>query len=392
MEDKLLSLEQFLLDNEDFYKIDSILLQPNIFEILKVEKNENRHSNILSWLFNPRANHGLNDFFLRSFLKDIFSRYRHSINTNINFFDIEIIDFDDIEVRREWSRIDIFLLSRKNKLVIIIENKIDSGEHDNQLKRYYNIVDKEFKDYNKLFVYLTREGETPSDEENWYIYSYHSILKLLNMILKYRKNTLNQTTINFINQYKTILRRYIVGNSEIEKICRDIYEKHKQALDLIFQYKPDINLEISEKLKKMIMENSNLILDDSGKSYIRFITKKLDNIVPKEGEGWTTTKRILLLELVNREDKLYLKFLIGPGEDSIREKINKIVKQDTRLFNKANRKMGKKWFTIYKKGFLNKNDYEDTDTQTILDTVSDRVQTFLDNDLIKLESYIINQW
>jgi hypothetical protein len=33
-----------------------------------------------------------------------------------------------------------------------------------------------------------------------------------------------------------------VGQSEVEKIAIEIYKKHQEALDIIFQYKPDIYL------------------------------------------------------------------------------------------------------------------------------------------------------
>ena len=392
MKEELKELENFLLNNEDLYKMNSILSQPNPFEILGIEKDEYRHSNVLAWLFNTSGSHTLKDFFLRSFLKDIFSKYRNSLNTDIDFFDIEIFDFDDVEVRREWKNIDLLILSRQNKLVIVIENKIDSSEHSNQLQRYFNITKKEFPGYNSIFIYLTREGETPSDEDNWLIYSYSDILELINRILNYRKNSLNQTTINFLDHYQTILRRYIVGNSEIERICRNIYEKHKKALDLIYQYKPDIQLEIQEKLQDIIENHPNLILDDSPKTYIRFIPIKIDNILPKNSEGWTSSNRILLFEAVNYDNNLFIKLTIGPGNDETRNKLYQIANNNKSIFNKANRKLGKKWSTIYKKILLTKNDFEENDTQSLLDIVEIRFNKFINNNLDKLEETIINNW
>ncbi|MGM0409830.1 MAG: PD-(D/E)XK nuclease family protein [Bacillota bacterium] len=383
-------LEKFLLESEEFHKINSLISEPNFFEIIGVEKNENRHSNILSWLLNTSANHGLGDFFLRSFLKKLLSENNNDLE--VNFFDIEIFDFDDIEVRREWNRIDILLISRQNNLVIVIENKIDSSEHSNQLNRYYNIINREFNDYHKVFVYLTREGEIPSDEENWLIFDYDSVLALIEYVLEYRKNTLTKRTLEIIKQYKIILRRYIVGNSEIEEICRNIYKKHKKALDLIFEHKPDINLEISDELKELISQTEGLILDDSGKTYIRFTSEILDNLIPKEGEGWTSTQRILLFEFANRENKLFLKFLIGPGESNVRKKLNSIVKKDLKLFNKANRNLSKKWFTVYKKGFLNKKHYEDLALETLTNKISEKFSSFIKNDLPRIEEHINNHW
>ncbi len=45
---------------------------------------------------------------------------------------------------------------------------------------------------------------------------------------------------------------------EIEDICRKIYSKHKKALDLIFDYRPDLELTVSEYLAEMLV-NFDLI-------------------------------------------------------------------------------------------------------------------------------------
>jgi hypothetical protein len=40
-------------------------------------------------------------------------------------------------VLREWQRIDILLLDEDHRLATIIKNKIGTGEHSDQLSRYY---------------------------------------------------------------------------------------------------------------------------------------------------------------------------------------------------------------------------------------------------------------
>ena len=67
-----------------------------------------------------------------------------------------------------------------------------------------------------------------------------------------------------------------MGDRELEQICRQIYNKHKKALDLIFEYKPDLYSDISNDLQEFIKNTPGLILDDSNKTYIRFTTELLD--------------------------------------------------------------------------------------------------------------------
>jgi hypothetical protein len=66
----------FLLKNEDFDKLDLGLKNPNIFQILKISKNEIRHSNFLSWLLDPEGSHKLGDIFLKRFLREVFSEWQ----------------------------------------------------------------------------------------------------------------------------------------------------------------------------------------------------------------------------------------------------------------------------------------------------------------------------
>ncbi len=87
-------------------------------------------------------------------------------NTDINYtkispIDIDIANFTDVEVRREWQNIDILIQSTRNKLICAIENKVDSEEHSNQLWRYHQVIKKEYSDYRKILIYLTPEGDIP---------------------------------------------------------------------------------------------------------------------------------------------------------------------------------------------------------------------------------------
>ena len=58
--------------------------------------------------------------------------------------DLDLWDLDDVEIRLEWFSIDILIIDGQHQLAVIIENKIDSGEHDDQLKRYRQIVNQHY--------------------------------------------------------------------------------------------------------------------------------------------------------------------------------------------------------------------------------------------------------
>ena len=90
-DERLKELYSNLLNDVDFDKLDLGLKNPNIFSILRISKNEIRHSNFLCWLLDPNQSHGLGDIFLKRFLREVFSSDR-----------FEQVSQVDVEGLNEW--------------------------------------------------------------------------------------------------------------------------------------------------------------------------------------------------------------------------------------------------------------------------------------------------
>ena len=81
---------------------------------------------------------------------------------------------------------------------------------------------------------------------------------------------------NFVGYYVDILRRETMENNELIKVCQQIYKEHKQALDLIFEYRPDILQDVAvifDKWCRKKQEAGEIIYDEhkSNKSYYQTI-------------------------------------------------------------------------------------------------------------------------
>lgn len=379
-------LEEFIINNKNLERLENIVNDFNIFTSLDLINNEIRHSNFLSWIMNPKENHNLKDYFLSSLL-EVISMRASSLGINApSIFDIDNWSFIETEVLREWRNIDILIKDDNHKLICVLENKIYSKEHSGQLRRYKEIVEEEYPDYQKMFVYLTIEGDEASEDEYLPI-NYHDIIKIITHMIENKSTSIGKEILIFISHYREMFRRYIMENSEIQEICRKIYNRHKKALDLIFEYKPDLLMEIKECLIEIIENDSDLILDISSKSYIRFIVKKLD-FIPRKGGGWTKSKRILLFEFKNNSNGVSLYLIIGPGPKKIREKLCRIAQKNLKLFNVANRKFTEQWFSIYKKSIIKAKNYEDKDISEIRKYFKEKIESFKKNDLVKIEKEI----
>jgi len=381
------NLQRFIHENTELETLEGIIDEFNIFTALNIVDNEIKHSDFLAWLMDPKTTHGVGDYFLTLFLKRV--SYKASLLgiDGPSVFDIDTWDFDDAEILREWKNIDICIRCDSQKFICVIENKIYSGEHNQQLRRYRDVIGSGYPNYRTLFVYLTIEEEVPS-ESGYVPLGYSDILSLVQHLLDSKRHKLSSEILTLISHYNEMLRRYIMEDSQIQEICRKIYKQHKKALDLIFEFKPDKLLEISESLKEAILKRQNLVLDQASKSYIYFTSKGLD-FLPKKGEGWTKSGRILLFELRNTQQQgVQLYLIIGPGPDEIRKKLYEIARGNLSLFNTADRKLADVWFSIYKRSMLKPKTLEDLDSDQIGSLLENELDKFIASDLDKIENEI----
>ncbi len=387
MSDPRALLEAFVVENRDLERLEALLAEFNIFEAIGAVRQELRHSDFLSFLLDPSQNHGLGDAFLKRFLKHVVIR---AADSPVSAVEIDVADMQHAVVMREWRNIDILVRDDENRLVCAIENKLGSREHSGQLSRYHDVVTREFPDYRALFIYLTPEGDVPSDEA--YIpMSYGEIADLVDIVREVHESTLGADVSTLMKHYTAMLRRHIVSDSEIAELCRRIYRRHKQALDLIFEYRPDLQLEIAEFLDRLIEEarEDGLVPDHSSKRYPRFpLTEWDDNPALLTGEGWTPSGRLLLFEFGNKPDRLTLYLLIGPGPDVIRRKLHETALQHPKVFRGAGKRLYSKWTMIYKRPFLRRADYEDPDFETLTEKIRKEWAKFLADDLPAIRNII----
>ena len=274
------ALRDFLLDEDCLEELLPWTERFNIFDVLKISRTEIRHSNQLSWLLDPNENHGLGDRYLKSLFQLIATNSaKHDV------FDVLLMDYKSFIVLREWKNIDILLISKEEKVVVAIENKVGSHEHSNQLNRYRTILEKEYEEYKKIYLFLTPDGDVPSDPENWEAISYRELIDELERITA-NVELLPDAEL-MIKNYIEIIRRDIVEDQELVEICNKIYQKHKRAFELIYENKTDnrsvVVDSLLEPLKKY--ENEGKIKIDYkliGNTVISFSTYRMDEFLPED--------------------------------------------------------------------------------------------------------------
>lgn len=332
----------------------------NIFDVLGMARAEIRHSNVLSWLLDPRGTHGLGTLFLRTFLQSVVAAGGDAIRLLAS-------DLDSFVVLREYKHIDLLLVSRESKVVVAIENKVDSSEHDNQLARYEETVSKDFADFHRTYVFLTPDGQEAS-RENWHGVTYGDIHKAVGYCRG--QVCLSVEAELMVDQYKKLLEREFMDKNELSEICNKIYREHKRALDLIFEYREDrasVHKDMIDKWFKAHPDcGIDYCADRSGKTLIRFSTPWLDRLVPPHRDGLTSgwgSERNAYYEIVNQSGRIGFKLVASS------------VNLDPRVEGRLRRipgaktfSLGWKWKTIHQ--FPNLWKSPDNDSDVTLDDES----------------------
>ena len=318
-------LEQLLL-SEDLEELNNHTNQFNVFNALKLQNNEIRHSNFLGWLMTPYENHELGDYFLKEFLKSAIKNFSSDENTEIELKDIAFADLSDAEIRREYKNIDILIISPQNNFLCIIENKIWTGEHDNQLSKYADIIDKEFSSYKKLYIFLTQGIEMEcelikrdidnSKSVHYIPMSYKQVYEVINKVLKFKSKHLNNEVKIFIEHYQKMIERNIMGNTdkEIVDLCRKIYRENKAAIDLIIE-NSDSKADIFEALKEVLNERNDIDITNIGSATIKFVPKG----IPQENFKFSIDGSLLTqIQIVNfmYKNVMYIEIFVGEADSS----------------------------------------------------------------------------
>ena len=135
----------------------------NFFDAIGVADMEKVHSAVIGWMLSDKCEafgKGRNGLIIRSeLLQQIFG------------IKDDFEHFDSIDSILEWKDIDILIITSRDKKTKcwVIENKIKSSQHSNQLNRYVDTINCQYqlssKAYNKICEIRDNKAEKPEVNE-----------------------------------------------------------------------------------------------------------------------------------------------------------------------------------------------------------------------------------
>ena len=337
----LQALNDFIIDIDCLKPLNKFIGEVNFFRVTKINNWEIKHSNFLAWLFDAKGSHKLGDSVILQFLKIVIKNNPNKFGENA-LKDFSLLDFKNFSVEREKNNLDISIYSPKDCIAITIENKIKANERKKQTIDYRQKVKEKFPDpYNRIFIFLTPLGKEAQDKENWCVATYYDVVEAIEFALKYNTN-IKPDVLSIINHYLTFVRRRIImRNDELLNLLKNIYSKHKQALDLVFDYSTEVNLPIANmtaknffinllKNDKDIITKYGIVFDEDkmcDATIVRFSTHNLEKMIqPNNKSSQFGNGYLLLYELTFNEDwkNLLLELVIGISKGTENKKIDKI--------------------------------------------------------------------
>ena len=170
------------------------MVTPNIFDYATSELSQDA---FLCWLLSwANSRYADEDKVLHetsvNFLCDIFKKCRKT-TTKESF---------QVKADKQYKRIDVFadISQGDKKYALVIEDKTDTSMHGDQLRRYKEIVEKNFPNHEKLYVYLKTGAisqRKKAEDAGYTVYTGRDLLDVLDR----RASKISNNIFNDFHEY-----------------------------------------------------------------------------------------------------------------------------------------------------------------------------------------------
>ena len=145
-----------------------------------------------------------------------------------------------------------------------------------------------------------------------------------------------------------------MSDSDVAELCRSIYRQHRQALDLIFEHRPDQQSQIGQYVKALVLNRPDMKFYDEGKRWVNFTLRDWDASLKFRD---TTNHAIFpYLTFENPRDGLAISMWIGSGSEADRAKILEMAVKHH--LTGVSRKLTGRWSRLSSVRILQARDYE----------------------------------
>ncbi|MCH8163975.1 MAG: PD-(D/E)XK nuclease family protein [Planctomycetes bacterium] len=373
-DEALKALERFVVENDDLLALEERIGRFNIFDALGIARRELQHSNFLAWLLDPAESHGQGALFLKAILMDLLAQTPPELRP-LSPVELDGVELRGVDIRREWRKIDILITCEDPKFVIAIENKIASGEHRKQLSRYEKVVNEGFGNLPRQFVYLTIDGDEPS-EEKWVPYTYGDIHRVLTRVRKTHATAIGQDVLAFLDHYLRLIRSQFMDDPQIDELCQRVYKNHRQALQLIYERVGSPMAGLVADIAETIGKDERWHLVNRTSKTVVFIPKAWLDVFPPIGARPTFDNRAwVVLRLDCGRKGCYFGVSVWPttNRELRRAVIKELISDSDKFGCRVHGKLTDQWTRLHKSVVARWNEGDEPDFERVIAKVQKRL-------------------
>lgn len=383
-------------------QLEELLRRPrgfNLLSALGLDRQELRHSALLAYLLDPRQPHGLSDAFARALLDRVAPLLPEAL-------DVPALALTGMAVQREWGHIDILIESPADQLAIIFENKVDSGEHSDQLGRYVRLVRKHRPGWRILGIYLTLDGAPPAHERDRVLYAplgYSDVATALDSLATAPHGEPDVQTL--LRHYAQLIRSELVPDQDSDqaRLARRLYIDHQDTAEAMFAARR-ARMEMVERFFEGLfaattqatpdlLQRDGLFEDRSiPRLHIRFAPPEWYSPVLQVSTSWNRTKIVMLLQFLCAPRQIHFDLAVGPAPrfGRLREGLYDLARRNVPPFFPAYSDPSTVWFSIYARDIFpwGSNYFVEASDDEIRRAIREHWQDFIARDLPAIRATI----
>ncbi|MBD9449728.1 PD-(D/E)XK nuclease family protein [Rhizobium sp. RHZ01] len=372
-----------LTTSGEFIELEASVNRFCPFEAMGMVRAEIRHGNALSYLLDPERPHGFGTAPLRAFLQACFEDQDEAASLLTR-------DGSTVRIRREWQNIDMVLVFPASKTIIAIELKIDAFQGETQLAGYRQKVERWWRadlGWSHRFVFLTKRGEAAKD--GWGELQLGHLAKAFDALLT---ESHDQPAAQFLRDYLSMLKRHHVGDENTRELARKLWAEHGDTLQFLIAHRPDPMRNLFEALgnraDELASSNSTksitLVPDKRQGGIVRWGITQWDSVpgLP-EAIQWTPSKRILLIEVKNRDGAISAYMYCGPSPSPTRSALLQTLEDAKILHSGARRDTN--FVQIGEQELFRPDDPLDFDSEDAMASVQEHFRLFVEDLVVRID-------
>lgn len=248
-----------LVSDPKFARLEGLAERPNLFKIIGRTHTETWHSMLLGWLLDPRGSHGLEEYALKRFLWAVSGptlcgreaavdcAARLAARSDLRNAHVLPNERDQVEFQAAGMKLDLFvriqLPEEPERAVIVVEQKVKAGIQPQQCRSYADWLQRTYPTAIRLPVMLAPAHALGSavcekiKDERWCAIDYQTLHDAV-LVPCLEHHAVSERAAALLAEYVDALRtptngRKLVVTEEERELAQYLYEKHRQAFEII---------------------------------------------------------------------------------------------------------------------------------------------------------------